>query len=42
MIRASLGVTTWDVLHIGLANLTNLSVGRWVQIVGIILELYLR
>lgn len=37
VIKASLGVATWDVLHIGLANLTNLSVGRWVQIVGIIM-----
>ncbi len=34
MIKARLGVATWDVLHIGLANVTNLSVGRWVQIVG--------
>lgn len=39
VIKASLGVATWDVLHIGLANLTNLSVGRWVQIVGIIMVL---
>lgn len=39
VIRASLGVATWDVLHIGLANLTNFSVGRWVQIVGIIMVL---
>lgn len=39
VIRASLGVATWDVLHIGLANLTNLSIGRWVQIVGIIMVL---
>ena len=39
VISASLGVATWDVLHIGLANLTNLSVGRWVQVVGIIMVL---
>ena len=35
VIKASLGVPTWDVMHIGLANLTNISIGRWVQIVGI-------
>ncbi|CAH2213536.1 YczE/YyaS/YitT family protein [Tepidibacter aestuarii] len=39
VITARLGVATWDVLHIGLANLTNLSVGRWVQIVGIVMVL---
>lgn len=35
IIKAGLGVPTWDVLHIGLANLTNLSMGRWVQILGV-------
>ncbi len=39
LITANLGVATWDVLHIGLSNLTNLSVGRWVQIVGIVMVL---
>ncbi|MBF8982909.1 membrane protein [Lutibacter sp. B2] len=39
VITGRLGVATWDVLHIGLANLTNLSVGRWVQIVGIVMVL---
>lgn len=39
LMTANLGVATWDVLHIGLANLTGLSVGRWVQIVGIIMVL---
>lgn len=39
MIKASLGTATWDVLHIGLANLTSLSVGRWVQIVGVAMVL---
>lgn len=34
-ITASLGVPTWDVLHIGLANRTTLSIGRWVQIIGV-------
>jgi len=39
LITANLGVATWDVLHIGLSNLTRLSVGRWVQIVGVIMVL---
>lgn len=39
LITANLGVATWDVLHIGLANLTSLSVGRWVQIVGVVMVL---
>ncbi|MCW2276777.1 YczE/YyaS/YitT family protein [Heliophilum fasciatum] len=34
-ITASLGVPTWDVLHIGLANKTPFSIGRWVQIIGV-------
>lgn len=39
IITANLGVATWDVLHIGLADLTGLSVGRWVQIIGILMLL---
>ena len=39
VIKANLGVATWDVLHIGLSRLTNLSVGRWVQIVGVTMVL---
>ncbi len=39
VITAGLGAPTWDVLHIGLANITGLSIGRWVQIVGIIMVL---
>lgn len=39
IIRANLGVATWDVLHIGLSKLTGLSVGRWVQIIGILMVL---
>lgn len=35
LITANVGVATWDVLHIGLARISSLSVGRWVQIVGI-------
>lgn len=34
-ITAGLGVPTWDVLHIGLANRTPFSIGRWVQIIGV-------
>lgn len=39
LINANIGAATWDVLHIGLANLTNLSVGSCVQVVGIIMIL---
>lgn len=34
-IQASLGVSPWDVLHIGLSIQTSLSVGTWIMIVGI-------
>lgn len=37
VITAKLGAATWDVLHIGLSDLTGLSVGRWVQIVGMLM-----
>ncbi|AMA72150.1 MULTISPECIES: YczE/YyaS/YitT family protein [Aneurinibacillus] len=36
MMQAGLGVNSWDVLHIGLTQMTSLSMGTWVQIVGII------
>lgn len=36
-IRAELGVAPWDVLHIGLAQRTPLSIGVWVQVVGLLL-----
>lgn len=36
-IQASLGVSPWDVLHIGLAIQTSLSVGTWIMIIGITL-----
>lgn len=39
LIQASLGTATWDVLHIGLANNSSLSIGVWVQIVGIFMVL---
>lgn len=35
VIRADLGVPSWDVLHIGLSKLTSISIGRWVQIIGV-------
>jgi hypothetical protein len=35
IIHANLGTATWDVLHIGLSKNFGLSIGRWVQIVGI-------
>lgn len=38
-IKANLGVPTWDVLHIGLNNLINLSIGRWIQILGVTMVL---
>lgn len=39
LITANIGVATWDVLHIGLAKISSVSVGRWVQIVGITMVL---
>lgn len=39
VIMAGLGAPTWDVLHIGLSNITGFSIGRWVQIVGIVMVL---
>lgn len=35
LIHAGLGTATWDVLHIGLALNSPLSIGTWVQIVGV-------
>ncbi|MDT2194317.1 hypothetical protein [Paenibacillus larvae] len=37
MIQANLGVSSWDVLHIGMTNWTPLSIGTWVQIVGLLM-----
>lgn len=39
VITADVGVATWDVLHIGLADISGFSVGRWVQIVGVLMVL---
>lgn len=36
-IQANLGVNPWDVLHIGLSYQTGLSIGRIIQIVGLLL-----
>ncbi len=36
-IQAGLGVNPWDVLHIGLSIQTGLSIGRIIQIVGLLL-----
>lgn len=35
LMEAKLGVASWDVLHIGLAKRSFLSIGAWVQIIGI-------
>lgn len=39
LIEANLGVASWDVLHIGLAKKSVLSIGTWVQIIGILMVL---
>lgn len=36
IIEANLGVSAWDVLHIGLYKTLGLTVGTWSQIVGIV------
>ncbi|OYD09161.1 hypothetical protein CHM34_03455 [Paludifilum halophilum] len=37
MIQAEMGLAPWDVFHMGLANISPLTVGMWLQIVGFIL-----
>ncbi|MFC4076858.1 YczE/YyaS/YitT family protein [Salinithrix halophila] len=37
MIRAQWGLAPWDVFHMGLAINTPLTVGTWLQIVGLVL-----
>jgi len=39
VIQANLGAGSWDVLHIGLAKRSFLSIGAWVQIIGIAMVL---
>lgn len=34
-IKARLGVPTWEVLHIGLANVIGFTIGTWVVLVGV-------
>ncbi|MEJ8545394.1 YczE/YyaS/YitT family protein [Brevibacillus borstelensis] len=36
MIKANLGVSPWDVFHIGLQKTFGLTIGLWSQIVGVI------
>lgn len=40
VMEANLGVASWDVLHIGLAKRGVLSIGTWVQIIGIAMVLF--
>ncbi|PTX58428.1 hypothetical protein C8P63_11615 [Melghirimyces profundicolus] len=35
MIKAGLGLAPWDVFHMGLAMVTPLTVGTWLQLVGL-------
>ncbi len=37
IIKANLGVSAWDVLHIGLYKTLGLTVGTWSQIAGLII-----
>ncbi|MEO6712037.1 MAG: hypothetical protein ABIM89_01250 [Mycobacteriales bacterium] len=39
LVRGALGIAPWDVLHQGLANHTVISIGQWVNIVGLIVLL---
>ncbi|MFV9510944.1 YczE/YyaS/YitT family protein [Tepidibacillus sp. LV47] len=39
-IEANLGVSAWDVLHIGLYKTFGLTIGTWSQIAGLIIVLF--
>ena len=39
LVRAELGLAPWDVLHQGLAVQTDLSIGTWTVIVGVVVLL---
>ncbi|MFX3673391.1 MAG: YitT family protein [Paenisporosarcina sp.] len=39
MILANLGAGAWDAMYVGLSNITGLSVGTWILIVGVLLIL---
>lgn len=38
-IQAQFGVSSWDVLHIGLSKITTLSIGIWTILIGLIIIL---
>lgn len=40
VIEAHLGAGPWDVLHIGLAQKGFLSIGAWVQVIGIVMIIF--
>ncbi|MGA9468008.1 MAG: membrane protein, partial [Exiguobacterium marinum] len=40
MITANLGVSTWDVLHIGIAHHLPISIGTVILCVGLLLVLF--
>lgn len=37
LVEARLGVNPWNVLHIGISNITGISLGRAIQVVGLFL-----
>ncbi len=37
LITADLGLAPWDVLHQGLSNHTGISLGTWIEILGVII-----
>lgn len=39
LLRAHLGVAPWDVLHVGIANRTGLTMGRVIQVIGVLVIL---
>ncbi|EEG77400.1 YczE/YyaS/YitT family protein [Dethiobacter alkaliphilus] len=39
LLRAHLGVSPWDVLHVGIAARTGLTVGRVIQLIGLMVVL---
>jgi uncharacterized membrane protein YczE len=41
IVRASLGVIPWDVLHQGLVHQFGLTIGRWSIIIGAALDVFL-
>lgn len=39
MVRAGIGVSPWDVLHLGIATKTGISMGRVIQATGLVIVL---